>query len=381
MLRGLDELKFPDQCFPFDIRKCTEQILKPKGNRKKLYRNKHWLNYPTAKTPLDKRESKICEIFNSIGETIRKLEGFGTTLVRKWTTRFASPPVSTGTRLHQPDVSLMNTEYINENNANWPYFLGAVEITIGLDADHEDNTERLAHDTWYLFGCQPDRRFALGVSLVNSDMSLAVFNHGCLLVSDTFNIHEQPERLIRVVVGFMFANREYLGFDRKMELTAVDDECSYTVTVNSTIYTIEKVLYIEGGACGRSTTCHKMNRDGKTYVLKNAWVSKSHSTREYENLERLRGVENVTHLVGYGDVTLHDGTEDNTFVDVEQLLKLNRLTEEQLELAKGLGVRRQIRVVLSPLGRSLRDFRSRREVFRVLIDIVEGVYELCIQSA
>ena len=373
-LVGLDRLKFPDECFPFDIRKCTEQILRPKGNKKKIYENNAWINYPVASTPHNARESKVCDIFNSIGEIIMKAGGLGSKLVRKWTTRFASSPVPHDKCTRQPDITLMNTTYIDvpKHRINWRLALGDTELKIGATVKEEDNKMQLAQTARLIFGAQPDRRFVLGLSLINSKMTLYVFNRGCIMSADTFDVHQQPERLIRIVAGFMFANREYLGFDKKMEITEVDGQCSGTVTINANTYVIEEVLHVEDVLRGRATVCLRVTRDGQTCVVKNAWVDASREVKEPQILQKLEGVENVTQLVEYECVKLDAETVDSTIVDIEQLTKSGQLTEDQKKQARRLDNRQQVRVVLSPFGRPLRRFRSIRELFRVFLNTVEG---------
>ena len=377
-LDGLDRLKFPDECFSFDIHDCTEKILRPKGNKKMLYQNGIWVNYPGANTPQSERESRVCAIFNSIGESIIMAGGLGKKLVRKWTSRFASSPVPHERCTCKPDITLMNTAYINnpKYQVNWRHALGETELKIGATVKKEDNKMQLAQTARLIFGAQPDRRFVLGLSLVNSEMSLMTFNRGCLMVSDTFDIHLQPERLVRIVAGFMFADRTYLGFDKGMELTEVDGRCSRTVTVNSNIYDIREVLHVEDVIRGRATLCLKVTRGGRTYVVKNAWVDKTRQMKEPEILKKLEGIGNVTQMVEYECIKLDDENEDVTTFDVEQLRERGWLTQEQEDKIRKLDVRQQVRVVLTPFGRALRNFKTIRELFRAFIDVVEGASDL-----
>ena len=374
-LKGLDEIKFPDNCFQFDIRKCTEEVLDSK-----LYQDNRWVNYPTVDTPRKRSESDICDIFNGIGEAIMERNCLGSALVRRWTTttRFASSLVCPTRGAHRPGVALMNSQQIDDDSSGWSDIFSVIELDISPDAEEEIKVGQLTSDAIYMFECQPDRRFILGVSLVNSVMSLAVFNRGCLLTSDTFNVHEQPERLVRVVAGFMFASREYLGFSKDMFLTSIDGKCSNEITINSNTYTIERVLHIENGLRGRATVCLKVTRDGRTYVVKTAWIDVSDARREDDILYDIRGVKNVIQLVDHETVMV-DNEVDTTNLDYKKI-KRKHLTHEQRDLLKYLKVLKQVRVVLSPFGRPLRSFKSIREAFRVFIDITEGAHRLCFQQ-
>ena len=201
-LVGLEKLKFPDECFPFDIHERTQRILHPKGRQKRLYRNNAWVNYPIDNTREGVIESRVCAVLNSIGKSIMTSGGLGRKLVRKWTSRFASSPVPRERCMHQLDIVLMNTAYVNapKDRLDWSHILCETKLKVGATVNEENNAR-------LVFSAQPDRRFVLGLSLINSKMTLYVFNRGCIMSADTFDVHQQPERLIRIIAGFMFASR------------------------------------------------------------------------------------------------------------------------------------------------------------------------------
>ena len=368
-LVGLEKLKFPDECFPFDINECTEKILRPKGN-KKLYRNNAWVNCPDANTPRVERESKVCAVFNSIGESIMRAGGLGKELIRKWTSRFA-PPVPHDGSTRRLYIVLMNTTYVNvpRDQFDWLRVLGETGLDDGGTTYDEENNTQL------IFGAQPDRRFVLGLSLDDAELTLYVFNRGCVLTSDTFDIHQQPERLIRILAGFMFASREFLGFDKKMELTRVDGRLFTKVTINNNTYDIKQVLHTENVLHGRATVCLRVTRDGRTYVVKSSWVDMSYRLNEHDILQKVKGISNVTQMVEYECVKLDTGIADSTVVDIEQFMMSNQLTGDQIRQFKEVDNLQQVRVVLSPFGRPLRMFKSIRELFGVFLDTVEGELE------
>ena len=376
-VKNLVEVKFPDDCFGFDIHECTKDILDPTGNKGGLYRSKHWVDYPTASTPARERERIISDLFNNIGRSIMKSAGLGKELVRTWTSRFSSSAIPHERCSRRPDIALLNTKHIKAASKyiNWSLLFGNSEVKFGTTVTSAETHEQLSQTTRLTFGAQPDRRFVLGISLVNSNMSLVVFNRGFMLASETFDIHKNPERLVRIMAGFMFADRKFLGFDPSMEVTEVDGQCSRTVTVNSNVYDIEDIIHVEDVVRGRATVCLKVTRNGGTYVVKDAWVDPSRQMKEPELMKKLDGVEGVPQLIEHEIVKI-DGAVVSTFIDIEALSNLNSFTEEQGEVVNELDLRERVRTVLSPFGRRIRAFKSIRELFQAFIDVVNGMFRL-----
>jgi hypothetical protein len=67
-----------------------------------------------------------------------------------------------------------------------------------------------------------------------------------------------------------------------MDLTTVDTESKKSVTVNGNVYNVEEIVHYKPVIRGRATLCLKVKRDGKTRVVKNAWVEELDPRAKFE---------------------------------------------------------------------------------------------------
>lgn len=140
-----------------------------------------------------------------------------------------------------------------------------------------------------------------------------------------------------------------------------NDEVIGKVTVNDHEYLLLKVLFSCQGLIGRGTVCYLARRNGEEYIVKDHWVkgNKDAVLNEVKILEEMKGVVGVPELVEYWLVEVEKGQPDET-QNYRQTIHNSTV---------GMS-RTHVRLVLKPRARPLHMFRSKKELVKILRDIV-----------
>ncbi|KLO13796.1 hypothetical protein SCHPADRAFT_997111 [Schizopora paradoxa] len=301
----------------------------------------------------------------------------------------------------------------------WWHCLVSKEIKYDEVAD-EDSSDQIWQAVKLIFRNQPNRMFVLGVKLVGTKMTLVYVDRSGMLVSSSFDIHEDPISFLRVVVGLVYVSDEYIGFDTSV---SIDKEGRGHASLNGIKYSVEDVVYTKSGVFGRGTVCFKVTRgEGQsvTYALKDAWVDVSRAQKEVEILRELNKL-NITHIpkiidhaivqnkgINNSTKNIRDAVEaaskdlprdeqpkSHKFPD-SGVVKEN---DDQASKPKGKGkgkgkkkvkaekakpscvyykffAREQYRLLLWPFGRPLTDFRCLEELLLGIRDVVGAIEQL-----
>lgn len=171
-----------------------------------------------------------------------------------------------------------------------------------------------------VFANQPTRRYLHAFTICGSKMELWVFDRSGCYSPGPFNIHEHPDRFIRVLSGYIMMNEDDLGLDTFIQR----ESDSYFMS-------------IEGGGCkrqrlqlnpvplthqraivSRATSCflakHPESND-YDHVVKFSWPSSQRKSEiDFFNLADQRGVQGIARLIGHYDITnIDDIRSDITF--------------------------------------------------------------------
>ncbi|TDL13486.1 hypothetical protein BD410DRAFT_735314, partial [Rickenella mellea] len=185
---------------------------------------------------------------------------------------------------------------------------------------------------------------------------LTVFNRSGSVSSTKFDVHEHPDLFLRVAVGILFLPDQYLGYDDTIDL--VKNE----IWVKGKAYPIDSVIYQEPSLRGRGTVCFKVVIDGKFGVVKDSWVDNSRVEKEWKLLEEAKGVDNVAQMVDH-EILQYRDADDSTERDLF-FVKESRRTE----------IRTHVRLLVTPFGTPIYNFRNKRELLQAFIDIVKSEY-------
>jgi hypothetical protein len=263
-------------------------------------------------------------------------------------------------------------------------------FAVGVIASGERTTSHarittLASYAAKMFVTQPDRRYVLGFSVDGDRVEYVLFNRSGVYVSDEFNVHDRPERLVRVVAGMMFARRGAMGFDPSMKLTLFDETepTEAYIEIDKKRYPIVELLSVEGTIRGRSTTvCEVENPewDGGTkdgyLIVKRQWVTRD-KVKEYAILNELRDVPYVPKVVAFQA----SGESDTSRADFDEW-RMSHLPEGEdiASMVARMDCLVEVRMAITPVGESLLHFRSLKELVHVFITIVDGEFFLLTAS-
>ncbi|KAH8117969.1 hypothetical protein DFH11DRAFT_869142 [Phellopilus nigrolimitatus] len=224
-----------------------------------------------------------------------------------------------------------------------------------------------------IFASQLLRRFVCGMTMLNDDATFHVFDRSGMISSENFNIHMEPEKFLRAVLGFFLADDTDLGLDTSI----VYEGKKRFMTVAGIKYEILREIYVESCVRGRGMVCFLAMHNNKEYVINDSWVDDSRHVFEHEILKRVKHLDGVPTMIAHECVKIH-GMKDTTAIDraflhdpelletVKPVLR-NKWTavEEKTE------TRERRRTVTEPFGDSLEDFSCLYELVLAIKNIFQ----------
>ncbi|KAF1819704.1 uncharacterized protein K489DRAFT_412416 [Dissoconium aciculare CBS 342.82] len=199
----------------------------------------------------------------------------------------------------QLDLFVKSRDAVASDEHKWSDIRVIGEHTISVDGGQK--FLQLARYARNVFAAQPRRRFLHGFILFGTKMELHVFDRSGAYSMEPFDIHEEPERFIRIVAGYCMMSDEELGLDTIVQQH--DGRPSVTVlTPDGKDHKVEldvRPIARTAAIVGRGTSCYSA-RNGKT-VVKFSWVSAGKSPTEPEllKLANERGVKGAPRLIGH----------------------------------------------------------------------------------
>ncbi|PHH89833.1 hypothetical protein CDD83_5159 [Cordyceps sp. RAO-2017] len=153
-----------------------------------------------------------------------------------------------------------------------------------------------------VFADQPTRRFVHAFSLCASTMEVWVFDRSGPYSSGPFDIHEEPDKFARALVGYAAMDDDAMGLDTFIErkdgqrYITLDDASG-----NETRVRLEKAMVRQRAIVCRGTTCYETRN---SHVAKFSWASDKRKL-EAEQLKRAeeRGVKGVARMVAHRRIT------------------------------------------------------------------------------
>ena len=156
-----------------------------------------------------------------------------------------------------------------------------------------------------VFSVQPTRRFIHAFMLLGTTMELWVFDRSGPYSSGPFDIHDEPEKFIRALMGYTLMSDDELGLDCFIKHD--DQDNSITIQKDTTgkdikIQLEQQPMIIHRAIVFRGTTCYRSKDEKK--VVKLSWPSDLRpSEAELLRRARDRGVTGVATLFGHHDIT------------------------------------------------------------------------------
>ncbi|KID96855.1 serine/threonine-protein kinase Sgk2, partial [Metarhizium majus ARSEF 297] len=163
-----------------------------------------------------------------------------------------------------------------------------------------------------VFADQPTRRFVHAFSLCASTMELWVFDRSGPYSSGPFDIHDEPDKFARALVGYATMDDDAMGLDTFIER---GDACRHVTlddaSGNEMRLKLDKAMVRQRAIVCRGTTCYEAQN---SQVAKFSWASdKRKLEAEQLKLAEQRGVKGVARVVAHRQITtiavLREGLE------------------------------------------------------------------------
>ncbi|EJD02667.1 uncharacterized protein FOMMEDRAFT_19950 [Fomitiporia mediterranea MF3/22] len=324
-------------------------------------------------------EENTANFLNAIGDNIREMHNIDRLAFddRVFSARFrhCSPADAAVDCIRKPDLVVLERWAADAPDAMWRDIKALLEIKrLGSEAAQKDAYRELLNCVRMVFAAQVDRRFVMGATVCENIMTFYIFDRSGCLVSETFDMNENVEQVVRVVCGMLFVDEIRLGYDPTISR---DKDGRIVVKFKGVKYTCaEDPLYVEKSVRGRGTGCFETLYLGEPAVIKDAWVDDSRSRLEHDILEIVKDVEGVVKVVDHEIVQVpNDDDEwqnDTTSSNRKTLIEHDHWKTD----AKWTGfdlveTRTHRRIILQPCGGPLEGFANLRELLVAIKDVVK----------
>ncbi|KAG6264880.1 hypothetical protein E4U48_006137 [Claviceps purpurea] len=132
----------------------------------------------------------------------------------------------------------------------------------------------LARNAQDMLAAQGTRRFALGFTLCESYMRVWLFDRLGGTASEQIDIHTEPIRFIKVMLGFLWMSEEDLGFDSSIEGSGNSRYLEIEKNGSKKCIVLDQERKRTPCIVGRGTTCWKAHDDDDPttiLVMKDSW--------------------------------------------------------------------------------------------------------------
>jgi hypothetical protein len=213
----------------------------------------------------------------------------------------------------------------------------------------------ISQKSFLIFNTQFNRRFVPSLAFYGPYFQFTAIDRAGIVYSPDYHVQDDDLLLLRIIIGFLFADKETIGYDPTMRHG--DDGEILGITVEGAEYTVLERLFSADTLKGRATQCWRVQRDGKQYVIKDSWIRNGHPYNEIMMLGELVDVEHVPTLVAGEDIRLSNGSIDSTN------MRRNGVGQEE---------RLHRRLVMEPVAEPLHTFKSKKELIGAIIDVIKG---------
>src|SRR5882724_5165813 len=368
----------------FPIEPASVFGFSPKA-RKDLYNDnknqKRWKGIPSKPKSVSRLYTPLTKLMNNILHSCgisRRIRLFLNT--HSGSTQVVSTPPSP----MSPSLFLAGAgdEFANAN-AQLPRAVtqsGLCPIEVVLDSDdHDAARDRLAADIHQMFQNQENRRFAYGLVITETEITVYMFDHSGAVASQPCNYHREPEQFWAIITGLASHKTERTGFDSTifghgpyMKIRTFEPTDDGVLTKPQ--YIIRENLFQFHSLVGRGTICWRVtgpDDSASSFVIKDAWISaETLEGRETEGslLRHIRVQGVVT-----GVVQMRHSEEVRRGADATDLdtIFCNRRIEDSCSHNNKLD-RVHTRIVMDNHGKPLDRFATRKELLLAFHDAVLG---------
>ncbi|KAJ2911667.1 hypothetical protein MD484_g8751, partial [Candolleomyces efflorescens] len=328
------------------------------------HQNGRWHNIPTSPTLASELCVPICQIVNSIIQFLSpKGRDTREAIVGVALCERKPPPAAAEEKTPVPSIITLGDSRGSSS------FLADVStfICTKLDAESSDLWSHLAQMSEYakdLFTHQPNRTFVRSLLVTEPQAQFFHFDRSGVQHTPLFDIHNDPDTFVRLVIGLSSTEPKLLGFDESIRWrtdskglrtsgTLSTVGCDNTISIYNLI--VDEPPLVRRRLRGRGTTCWAVKNDqGERFVVKDYWVTDG-QMREFELLGEVKGLPGVCQMVSYQDnrVQTKDFRGDLTTLGCTAFQN-----------------RTSIRIVMKAYGATIESFKSIEQLLGALRDAI-----------
>lgn len=383
----LVEHLFPDSFLPWNIddvfRRLSNasisdnQVQYSLMNGNSSYPMGRWIWAPKLDTwsaQTGKREKEFAVFIDGIIQSTISLgpkRGDGIPL-RDLTAEFNSLPLISEAdgMLRKPDILGIERSILSDlwqdSRAGWEIAAFIIELKCGSNYRWGDIEKDLLNKVYLIFQAQIDRRFVIAISLMQFDVVVSVFERSGVVHTNFFNINDQPQTFLRVIIGLVFADSVRIGFDPTMEKviavrqSSPRQEVVWSVQIRHEWATVSQILFWNPMLRGRATMILIIMFKGKQFCLKDLWIYKKRYPDEVDLYEMAKkaNVRNILSIHDSWDVFIGNKADDTNYIRGEY---------------DDMDCKVHRRILFNECGVTLQFFTSKRELIQALYDAVLGM--------
>jgi hypothetical protein len=362
---------FIDELWPVSTLPCplNEDIFE------KLTQNNVWddIHDCFVTPPTSITEHHMAEWLNILGGLIGAFTNGGLERKRSWSAgTYTKQPVGASIN-RKPDLVLIDRSFVDKlpggtggnisPHISWTHIHAFAEVT--RSSPFPKRIYSTINDKSYLlFVCQHDRRFVPALSFKGDGMFALTLTdrQGQISMPPISFLRGRANAFVfmKILTFLMFGPVHNAGRDSSMELDPNGRVKS--ISVNRHWYEVVYLIYSLQSMIGRGTTVWLVIRDEEYYILKDSWIQDSRVESEITFLKKLKGdpklKNHVPDLIEGEDIQIC-GTSDST----------GRYRKNIGGMHNSRGHRR---LVMTPIGKQITTFQSKREFILAIIDIIGG---------
>jgi hypothetical protein len=383
---------FPDTSIPFAVDAGLIKRLLPPGTSPHETRQANLgLKSILLNPPANWTEKDIADWLNSIGTALKEvhpelgtyhdLDDKQVTIPKRtWTPKYHGNVLHGSPTKRKPDVILVDegdkSRAIGEG-ATWQKVHAFSEVTITERKNSKTLKDTIRQKSYLMLTSRADRCFTVCLDFAHDSFTLTAIDRASLVYSETLKVVENPCILLQIIVGLMFGRPSDIGYDETIECG--EDGKAISIMVGGKKYKVEEELFRSEALRGRATRCWRVSRSEggilEEFVVKDSWVDTRRTQSEIVTLQRIHmeGIcdgKGIPRLIHGEDVHVPTGAF-NFIVDSTARRRVAQ-TDEQVE------ERVHRRLLMGPVGIRITNFRSRKELIRAFIDVVESKCHLFI---
>lgn len=301
---------------------------------------------------------------------------------------------------YQPDNIIIEAivKDANRRDVMWANIVVALEVK----SNEKQLAEAISQCSRYsqsIFDAQPGRRFVPGVVVCGTKVTFLIFDRSGLIASEAISVHDNPQKFLRLIIGLLFADEEYLGFEPTLRK---GEGGSLFIETGGVDYMVD-CIYNEFGIKGRGTVCyHGVSQvDKSEVVIKDSWVDVGRqetevgilmklNERKPEELSTPDGVRVIPEIVHHEVLKTKrpdHATGGWKFVDATTAIFRDELvvrdgndepkwawSSKDEKTRNKVEIRRLCRIVMKPFGQKLDSFTSKKVLVRAFADVVHGTF-------